>query len=191
MLALPGVTQESAMMLETERLKLRDFVEDDWKAVYAYQINPHYSRFSNWTQRSEADVKKMIQENIDRQKEHPRSEYQFALITKANEYLIGCCYIRVNDPDRREANIGYELDPHEWGKGYATEASRKVLRFGFEELSLHRIWSQVIAENLRSGRVLVRLGMRLEGRLHESELIRDQWCDTLLYAILENEWKAQ
>ena len=178
------------MKFETERLWLRDFVEEDWEVVYTYQVNPHYSRFYNWTQRTEADVRRFVQMSIDQQNAQPRQEFQFALVIKEEDRLIGSCSIRINDPERREANISYELDPHEWGKGYATEASRHILRFGFEELGMHRIWSQVIAENLRSGRVLVRLGMRLEGRLRETEFIRDRWCDTLLYAILDHEWKA-
>lgn len=179
------------MLLETERLWLRDFVEEDWKAVYAYQVNPHYSRYYNWTHRTEDEVKLHIQDNIARQTTQPRGDFELALVAKDTDRVIGSCHLRITDSDRREASIGYELDPQDWGKGYATEASRRLLSLGFEELGLHRIWSQVIAENLRSGRVLVRLGMRLEGRLRETEFIRDHWCDTLLYAILEREWKAQ
>jgi ribosomal-protein-alanine N-acetyltransferase len=178
------------MKMETERLYMRDFVENDWRAVFSYQTNPHFSRFYNWTERSEADVRQFVQTFIDQQKVQPRRKFQLALVLKDDGSLIGNCGIRVNDPERREANIGYELDPSHWGKGYATEASRLLLRFGFEDLGMHRIWSRVIAENLRSGRVLLRLGMRLEGRLLESEFIHDRWYDTLLYAILDHEWQA-
>jgi [ribosomal protein S5]-alanine N-acetyltransferase len=179
------------MLLETERLWLRDFVEDDWKAVYAYQVNPHYSRYYNWTNRTEEEVKQLIRYNITSQATEPRRDFELALVAKDVNRVIGSCHLRITDYDRREASIGYELDPLDWGKGYATEASKRLLNLGFDELGLHRIWSQVIAENLRSGRVLVRLGMRLEGRLRETEFIRDHWCDTLLYAILDHEWKAQ
>lgn len=178
------------MELVTDRLVLRDFVLEDWKAVHAYQVNPHYSRFYNWTHRTEDEVKQVIGEYISQQFNQPRTDYQLALELKEEQRVVGCCYLRITDSLRREASIGYELDPQDWGKGYATEASRRMLTLGFEDLGLHRIWSQVVAENLRSGRVLVRLGMRLEGRLRETEYIRDHWCDTLLYAILDHEWKS-
>lgn len=170
---------------------MRDFVEGDWKAVYAYQVNPHYSRYTNWTQRTEDEVKQLIQGYMQGQSSQPRTEYQLALEAKEDHRMVGCCYLHITDPVRREACMGYELDPQDWGKGYATEASRRLLALGFEALNMHRIWSEVIAENLRSGRVLVRLGMRLEGRLRETEFIREHWYDTLLYAILDHEWKAQ
>lgn len=179
------------MKLVTERLVLRDFAQGDWSAVHAYQVKPQYSRYSNWTQRTEDEVKLDIEKHISQQNSQPRTDFQLALELKGDQRVVGCCYLRITDSLCREACIGYELDPQEWGKGYATEASRRLLILGFEDLGLHRIWSRVVAENLRSGRVLVRLGMRLEGRLRETEYIRDRWCDTLLYAILDHEWNSQ
>lgn len=179
------------MQLETERLWLRDFIEEDWKAVYAYQVNPHFSKYYDWTNRTENEVRQRILAIIARQQLQPRLDFDLALVSKESGRIAGSCYLHITDPALREANIGYELDHQDWGKGYATEASRRMLSYGFEELGMHRIWSQVIAENLRSGRVLVRLGMRLEGRLREKEFVRDHWYDTLLYAILDHEWDAQ
>ena len=77
------------------------------------------------------------------------------------------------------------------GRGYATEAARAIVRFGFIKLCLHRIWSWCIAENAGSARVLAKVGMRLEGRLRDKEYFRGRWWDTLLYAMLEQEWREQ
>jgi [ribosomal protein S5]-alanine N-acetyltransferase len=86
--------------------------------------------------------------------------------------------------------LGYELDPHFWGSGYATEAANRFLAFGFRDMGLHRIWAWCIAENLASSRVLDKIGMRQEGHLREHEWMQGRWWDTLLYAILEQEWQA-
>jgi RimJ/RimL family protein N-acetyltransferase len=65
------------------------------------------------------------------------------------------------------------------------------VRFGFTELGLHRIWSWCIADNLGSAHVLEKVGMRLEGRQRDKEHFKGRWWDRLLYAILQDEWRAQ
>ncbi|MGV0101889.1 GNAT family N-acetyltransferase [Nostoc sp. DSM 114160] len=179
------------MILETPRLLMRDFVETDWQAVFAYQSDPLYLRYSYWTQRTQKDVCEFIQIFIDRQKEQPRTKFQLTVVLKEENRLIGNCGIRVNDPEMREANIGYELNTQYWGQGYATEAAQAILKFGFEELRMHRIWSWCISENVASVKVLEKIGMRREGHLREKELIKGRWYDNFLYAILDHEWKAK
>ncbi|MEH1828052.1 MAG: GNAT family protein [Nostoc sp.] len=178
------------MILETHRLLMRDFIETDWQAVFAYQSDPLYLRYNYWTHRTQKDVCEFIQMFIDQQKEQPRTKFQLAIILKEKNQLIGNCGIRVNDPEMREANIGYELNTQYWGQGYATEAAHAILKFGFEELGMHRIWSWCVAENLASIKVLEKIGMRREGHLREKELIKGRWYDNFLYAILDHEWKA-
>ena len=85
--------------------------------------------------------------------------------------------------------MGYEFNPDYWGRGYATEAAREMLRFGFEELQLHRITAGCIADNAASAHVLEKIGMKLEGRLREKEFFKGRWWDHLWYEILEQEWK--
>lgn len=178
------------MQLETERLRLREFTKSDWQAILAYQNDPLYLRYYHWTERTAEDVQAFLQMFLSYQKERPRRNYQLAVTLKTSGRLIGNCGVRVNDPDLREANIGYELASRYWGKGYATEAARAMLRFGFADLGMHRIWATTIAENIGSARVLEKLGMHLEARQREKEWIKDRWHDRLTYAILDHEWQA-
>jgi RimJ/RimL family protein N-acetyltransferase len=90
----------------------------------------------------------------------------------------------------RQASIGYEIAPRYWGKGYATEAARAMVAFGFGELRLHRIWARCVADNVASYRVLEKVGMRREGCLREEEWIKGRWRDTLVYGILDHEWRS-
>jgi RimJ/RimL family protein N-acetyltransferase len=174
----------------TARLLLREFRADDWAAVLAYQSDPRYQRYYERGERTAGDARAFVRMFIAQQEERPRRKWQLAIVLPEEGCLIGNCGIRT-DPARREADIGYELDPRYWGHGYATEAARALLRFGFDNLGLHRITAWCIAENTASARVLERLGMRCEGRLRENEWMQGRWWDTLAYAILDREWRAR
>jgi [ribosomal protein S5]-alanine N-acetyltransferase len=178
-----------AMILTTERLLLRDFVESDWEAVLAYQQDPLYLRYNEWTSRTAEDVREFIQMFLDHQKQDPRVKFQFAITLRSTGQLIGNCGVRRETVDAPEGDIGYELDPGHWGKGYATEAARAMLHFGFSQMKLSRVSAWCVAENRRSARVLEKLGMRLNGQLHSHLYYKDRWWDTRVYVILYDEWK--
>jgi RimJ/RimL family protein N-acetyltransferase len=178
------------MLLETKRLLMREFIESDSPAIFSYQSHSLYLRYYHWIHRTQTDVDEFVQMFITQQTEQPRTKFQLAIIAKEENKLIGNCGIRINDLQLREANIGYELDTHYWGKGYATEAAYTIIKFGFEELGMHRIWAYCIADNIASARVLEKIGMRREGHLREKEFIKGRWYDRFIYAILDHEWKA-
>jgi ribosomal-protein-alanine N-acetyltransferase len=176
------------MKLETERLILRDFVKSDWQRVLEYQSDPLYLRYYEWTERTPAAAQEFVGWFLDHQVQEPRIKYQLAVVLKSSNQLIGNCGIRMDKTDAFEANIGYELDPKHWNHGYATEAAHVIVDFGFSNFDFHRVWSWCVADNLGSAHVLEKLGMHLEGRLRENEYYRGRWWDTLMYAILADEW---
>ena len=177
------------MELWTARLYLREFVEEDWRAVLAYQSDPLYLRYYDWESRDEAGVKEFLEMFFEQQRQVPRLKFQLAVTLRETGELIGNCGIRKDDPESRVGDIGYEFSPGYWGQGYATEAAREIVRFGFEELKLHRVWASCVAENVGSWRVMEKVGMRREGHLRENEFYKDRWWDTLMYGILEDEWR--
>jgi ribosomal-protein-alanine N-acetyltransferase len=186
------------MRIETERLVLRDFVIEDWPAVFDYQREPRYLQYYPWTDRSEAEVQSFVQMQIDCQDVEPRRKFQLAITLPDSGKLIGNCGMRrkdnsylagAADANEHEADIGYELSPDYWGNGYATEGARAMVDFGFREFGLQRISAWCNADNVRSAGVLERAGMQLEGRLRKSDFFKDRWWDTLLYAILREEWQ--
>ncbi len=178
------------MRIATERLLLRDFVTDDWPDVLAYQRDPRYLQFYPWADRTEAEVRRFAKLFVDQQTERPRRNFQFAITFPDGGQVIGNIGIRRKPENDWEADIGYELAPEYWGRGYATEAALAIVDFGFRELGLHRISSWCIADNAASARVLERVGLRPEGRLRENEHFKGRWWDTLLYGLLESEWRT-
>lgn len=180
----------SVVRIVTDRLVLREFAADDWADVLAYQRDPRYLRFYPWSDRTEADAREFVRMFIDQQREEPRCRFQLAITLGDDGRLVGNCGIRRKPENDREADIGFELAPEHWGRGYATEAAQAMVDIGFRELGLHRVSSWCIAENTASARVLERLGLRLEGRLRENVFFKGRWWDTLLYGLLEREWRA-
>ena len=176
------------MELHTSRLLLREFVSADWQTVLAYQRDPRYLQYYDWIDRTPEDVQRFVQTLLDQQEEQPRYKFQLAVVLKDTRQLIGNCGLRKSSIEAHEADIGYELSPDRWGQGYATEAARAIVHFGFTELNVHRIWAWCIADNMASARVLEKIGLKLEGRLRDKEYFKDRWWDTLMYGILENEW---
>jgi RimJ/RimL family protein N-acetyltransferase len=121
------------------------------------------------------------------QAEQPRIKFQLAVTLKSSGELIGNCGIRKDFASAHEADIGYELSPDHWGRGCATEAASAILRFGFTELRVHRSGPGV-CENTAS-RACRENRHATEGRLRDKEFFKDRWWDTLLFAILEDEWR--
>ncbi|MBN1260673.1 MAG: GNAT family N-acetyltransferase [Anaerolineae bacterium] len=179
------------MKLITRRLVLREFQEDDWPAVLAYQTDPRYLRYYAWTDRTEEEVRAFVQMFLDQQRARPRLKFQLAITLQSTGALIGNCGIRTEATNAYEGDIGYELAPDHWRQGYATEAARAIVDFGFTELGLHRIWAQCLADNAGSVRVLEKLGLQCEGHLRENAYFKGRWWDTLLYGILDREWRAR
>jgi RimJ/RimL family protein N-acetyltransferase len=88
----------------------------------------------------------------------------------------------------QQAELGYWIGLPFWGNGYATEAAREVIRYGFKTLKLHRIFAGHFEGNLASRAVLLKLGMQYEGCARQSVLKWDKFLDVHLYAILQEEY---
>lgn len=177
----------SAIELSTPRLILREFVIDDWPAVLAYQRDPRYLRYYEWTGRTEEEVRRFVGMFIDQQGQRPRTRFQLAVTLKSDGRLIGNAGIRLSSVESRAAEIGYELTPDEWGRGYATEAAREIVRFGFEELGVRRITAWTVADNVASSRVLQKLGMSLEGSLPDKEHYKGRDWEVLVWGMERDE----
>jgi [ribosomal protein S5]-alanine N-acetyltransferase len=83
--------------------------------------------------------------------------------------------------------MGFVLARSRWRNGYATEAAAALLRFGFQNLALHKVSATCDPANGGSARVLAKIGMRPEGHLHDHLHIRGQWRDRLLFAAVSAE----
>jgi ribosomal-protein-alanine N-acetyltransferase len=179
----------STVQISTERLLLREFEATDGPALHAFESLPEVVRYQSFAPRSLTESHDYVVASIDAAREEPRRVYDLAVILKAEDRVIGRCGFAVGDPDDEQAVLWYTVHPEYWGHGYAPEAARALVSFGFREVGLHRIWADTDPENVASIRVLEKLGLRLEGHLRENARINDVWADSLIFAILEREWR--
>jgi len=177
--------------LETEHLILRKFEEDDWIAVDSYTSCEENVVYVLWGPNSVAQTQDFIRFAIAKAEEVPCTNYQYAAALKETNQLIGGCNLAVAED---EAEIGWILHRDYWKKGYGAEMGEALLKYGFEELGLHRIVAHCDAENTASYRIMEKIGMRKEGLFVESrpahKLSDRKYSDELSYAMLREEWKT-
>jgi ribosomal-protein-alanine N-acetyltransferase len=103
------------------------------------------------------------------------------------EALAGIVSLHQIDRDRLRAELGYWIGVPWWGKGYATEAARAVVRYGFDELGLHKIHAHYMTRNPASGKVLERIGMRQEGLLRDEVRKWGRFEDVVVCGVLRTD----
>lgn len=176
------------MHLETPRLILREFRADDFDALLEMDSRPEAVRYE--PQKGADGVRAYLESAACAALAAPRTHYRFAVAIRPGDTARGLVGLAMNFDMTRDWEIGWMIHPDEWGKGYASEAARRVLEYAFCDLHAHRVIAFCDAENRASERVMQKLGMRREAHMLQTRLLRGEWRDELLYAILESEWAA-
>jgi RimJ/RimL family protein N-acetyltransferase len=169
-------------MLETERLYLRPFNEDDVDAVFAMRSDSDVMRFIREPQTSRSEAESWI--NLISSRWETEKIGFCAVIEKSSGKYIGWCGLwRL--PETGETEVGYALIKDFRGRGYAVEAAEAFLIYGFETLQLKEIVAVARPENRASWRVMERLGMTYDytGRFYERDLVH--------YSITRKEFFAR
>jgi RimJ/RimL family protein N-acetyltransferase len=144
-----------------------------------------------WGPNDEATTRVFVERVSAVRHAQPRLDFDLAITLRDSGELIGGCGFHIAEPQNRAGWIGYILARACWGQGYATEAARALLYFGFAHCGLHRIWATCDPRNVASAHVLEKIGMQREGHLRENKLQRGTWRDSYLFAILVEEFRSQ
>ncbi|MER6589478.1 MULTISPECIES: GNAT family N-acetyltransferase [Micromonospora] len=169
------------------RLTLREFRTNDLDASMAVVGDPEVTRTLSFEPRSRAEQTERLAQDIERAQAEPRPDYYLAVANNA-DLLIG--FIRIGLGRDHSGELGYAIRRRDWGRGYATEAATLMLDFGFNTLRLHRIQAACGPDNHASQRLLARLAFTPEGRIRDHVFTNGAWRDSLLYSILDHEWKS-
>ncbi|MFO0838069.1 MAG: GNAT family protein [Phycisphaerae bacterium] len=178
------------MTIRTPRLVLRDLVPSDAQALNEIERDERVTRYMPYAPHTADDTRRYIEEDLRRQSEQPRRVFEYAMVPHDAADLIGRCGLRIERPEHREAMLWYAVHPDHWRRGYAREAVSALLDRAFGELALHRVFADCDPRNTPSCRLAERMGMTLEGRLRENYFLKGEWCDSMIYGILDREWKA-
>jgi RimJ/RimL family protein N-acetyltransferase len=178
--------------ITTPRLLLRPFTADDLKDVWAYQRRPEVARYMPWEPRNwqqcQAAVDQMAKETG---LANDGDCLSLAVVWPDARRVVGQVELVWRSKQSRQGEVGYVFNPEHQGKGLATEAARTMLRWGFEELDLHRIVGRCHAHNSASAALLERLGMRREAHFIDNAIIKGAWREEYVYAMLQHEWRAR
>ena len=173
--------------LPGQDLSLREFTASDEDALHAIVSDPKVTAFTDWGPTQPAETRAFLATAVA-QADNPEARlgYHLAAFTP-DETLVGSATLDIRSVPHRRAEVGFAFAPRYWGRGYATEATRLLLAFGFGHLGLHRVSADCHPDNPACARVLEKAGMRLEGRLRDHDFVRGAWCDSLVYARLASD----
>lgn len=174
-------------LLISDRLLLQLWKVDDDKELFAYASNPNVGPHAGWKPHESVEESRKIIEEIF------LTNIVFKIVLKDNNKTIGSIGL---EPDKRREGVlskelGYSLDENYWNQGIMTEASKLVIDYGFKELGLEVIAIQTGPENIRSQKVIQKLGFQYEGTERRGYRIYDgSLRDVLVYSMLKEEWNG-
>jgi [ribosomal protein S5]-alanine N-acetyltransferase len=175
-----------------DRVRLREVNGDDTAATMRWARDREFFRFLPVDAvESDAEERAFLEGIAAHARQYPRLRYEVGIEERATGELIGLIRLEVTSIDHRSGDLGYGLWPLKQGQGFATEAAGLLLRFAFERLGLHRVSATAHPNNARSHRVLAKLGMKREGLMRDHMFAHGIWRDSILYAVLEDEWKRE
>lgn len=177
----------TALPLRTDRLVVREMEAADRAALLEFVAEPEQLRWMSIGFPDAASVDAFMAEAERRGPDAERQDWHLAAVMADGGEFVGCVDLMREPGHPYAAELGYFLLRRHWGRGYAQEACRALLDFGFDGLGLHRIWGKCHVQNLASAGVMAGIGMRREGTLREHLWQRDHYRSSHLYALLAGD----
>ncbi|HWE91651.1 MAG TPA: GNAT family protein [Pseudonocardiaceae bacterium] len=175
-------------MISGRRVRLREFRPSDLDDSMAVVGDDRVTRWLSFDSLTVEQQEQRLNDAITRAHHSPRTEYYLAVTPQDKDRLIG--FVRLGFSGVRAAKLGYAIAFDHWGHGYATDAARSMIGYGFHSLGLHRITAAIGPDNAASIALADRLGFTHEGRLRDHVHTNGMWRHSELYSLLENEWHS-
>jgi RimJ/RimL family protein N-acetyltransferase len=185
-----GRIEEFTTPIETERLRLRPFVEADAADVYAIRSAPEVARYLYGGAWDRDRASRAVAERASELR-LAADDDALGLAAERTEdgVVIGEMTLWLRSAAHRQGEIGFVFLPAAQGRGYAREAACAVLDLAFgADLALHRVFGRTDARNTASTALMRSLGMRQEAHFIEHEVFKGEWNQELVFAILDREW---
>jgi len=177
--------------VETSRLLLRPHRLDDFDDLTRYHSDPEVVRYIPWPVRTPEQTREALAARTRQGVVfEPGQWLVLAMELKGEGRVIGEMLLKYESDTHATGELGYAMAADMGGQGYATEAAEAMLELAFGRFGLHRVLGRLDARNEASAALLRRVGMRLEARHLEDEFFKGEWTDTLVFAILAEEWRA-
>ncbi|WP_440117767.1 GNAT family N-acetyltransferase [Paenibacillus sp. QZ-Y1] len=176
-------------VLETERTLLRPITYADLEDMYRYCAVPAVSEYTTWdAHQSKEDTKAFIDVLMSQYENNKLGPW--GIEDKQTNKLIGSCNYLGCDSNSMKVELGYVLSNEYWGQGITTEAVRRIIQFGFEDIGLERIQAKCMVNNIGSAKVMEKAGMKFEGVLRNFMRVKNELQDLKMYAILKEDFQS-
>lgn len=174
--------------LETERLVLREITMDDAEAIFSCFSNENVTQYyGQETLKNIKQAEEFVEFFSNSFKE--KRGVRWGVERKGTQGLIGTIGFNAWSPKHKRAEIGYEIHPEQWKKGFAYEAIVKVIQYGLDELQLNRIGAVVFLDNEASNKLLTKVGFQKEGILKDYMYQNGEAHNTYIYSILKSSYR--
>jgi ribosomal-protein-alanine N-acetyltransferase len=179
------------MELHTSRVRLREFVEEDYETTHVYGSDPEVVRYQAWGPNTPGETREFISRAMAAAAETPRTTFELAIVEagQGGSDHVGGCGLMGRRVVYREYEVGYCLARFAWGRGLASEALGLMVRLAFTEVGANRIYACIDPRNQASRRVVEKTGFRLEGHQRRDTMVRGEWRDSLIYALVCDEFE--
>lgn len=176
------------MHLETDRLFLTPITSIDTEAIHELHSFPETDRYNTLgIPKNIAMTREVITPWITAHQQTPITHYTLCIKHKIHQDFIGLLGLKLGPTKYKRAEVWYKIHPHFWSNGYATEALKMIIRYGFESLDLHRIEAGCAIANIASIKVLEKVGMTREAHRRQILPLASGWSDNYEYAILDTD----
>lgn len=178
-------------LLKTDRLVLRRFTDDDLEDFFAYRNDSEVSRWQGWNvPYPREQAVEFINAMKVRDPNEPGDWFQCAIVIKDTGEFIGDGAFFIKKDETNTAHMGCTIMQRHWRKGYAVEATQRLMAYLFDGLHLRRLITDTDVENVGSWKTLEKLGFRREAHFVENILFKGHFASEYHYAMLDREWKA-
>ena len=177
------------VIYSTPRLIVRRFRSEDLMDAFAILSDPEISKYEQWDVFDLEDVRKDLEAQAAVEPGTPKVWNEFAVTLRDGGTCIGNISFKRSEPEEAQAEVGFHFASAWHGKGYGKEAVTGLIDWLWG-LKLHRIWAVADTRNVSSWKMMEKLGMRREAHFRENCLVKGEWADEYLYAMLEPEWRA-
>lgn len=174
--------------IETERLFLTELKAEDIPEIVKYASNKSISDFTLNLPFPYSEKDAVYWINLANQGFKNGTNLIFGIRLKPDNNFIGGIGLTIERKFNR-AEIGYWIAEPFWRKGYTTEATKSIIKFGFDNLDLNKFTSSHLAKNPASGKVMEKSGMTKEGELKEHILKNSEYHDLVLYGLTKKQCK--
>jgi|GEM_PF-108532 len=179
---------QESFHIETERLILSEIAMDDMEDIHQLHSIPEVDEFNTLgIPKSIKETEKVMEPSMKARFKIPRESYTWKICLKDSNQFIGLAGFSLSNDKFKLGEIYYKLHPDFWGRGYATETAKQLVKLGFEDFKLQKVEAGVATENIKSVKVLEKTGMTREGLRRKVLPIRGEWKDNFHYAIVSSD----